>query len=495
MCQPLREVCAEIEWDNDTFEMYYITLRQLSTNQTAGDDHTIHQSADHRETLDSDRVAVHLYDEVKLNEELRDSLSLDEPTSRPAVVRFTANGTSPAYIALAGDEDGRPCYIGRVSGAQLAVLFIQQQRSHLFNLNIRNYLGDNATNKAIRRTAEKSPKDFFFFNNGISALANRVEADDSDDTILRCENLSVINGAQTVRSLHKAHTKNPEALRKVQVLLRLTEVSAKKTGTEQELLDNVTKYNNTQTAIRLSDFRSNDKVQSDIANKFAQLPAVDGKKFIYKNKRSGEAANGRTIGMEEFVKTVYAFRFGPDDVFGGTAHVFDATKDGGYTKLFGSDGEILPTLDNETFALYAGIWFLCSSARDLWRARSANALEPALERRWMFFYAIGAVLQYAYTTLDRDLEADLRKLGDPSWMRKGSGEIQAKALGALSKFAFKALVDTYRQATEKPGFARRNRFRSPSTLTGIGENVASSWDLVSSHAEDYALVRLKSARN
>jgi hypothetical protein len=188
------------------------------------------------------------------------------------------------------------------------------------------------------------------------------------------------------------------------------------------------------------------------------------------------------------VKTVYAFRFGPDDVFGGTAHVFDATREGGYTKLFGQDGEILPALDGSTFSLYAGIWFLCSTARDVWRERSTQTSEHALERRWMFFYGLGVVLQYAYATMGRDLDTDLRKLSDPSWLRKDCGEPQIKALGALSKFTFKILVDTYRQASDKAGFTHRNWFRSPTTLTSIAENVASSWELVSSHAEDYALV-------
>jgi len=42
--------------------------------------------------------------------------------------------------------------------------------------------------------------------------------------------------------------------------------------------------------------------------------------------------------MEEFTKTLYAFQYGPDDVYGGTGHVFDATAEGGYAKLFGPGG-------------------------------------------------------------------------------------------------------------------------------------------------------------
>src|SRR5271167_3531839 len=101
------------------------------------------------------------------------------------------------------------------------------------------------------------------------------------------------------------------------------QVESKKTQAQQEFLDNVTKYNNTQNSVRVSDFRSNDKVQYDIKKRFDALPAVEGKKFLYKNKRSGERDAARiVIGMEEFAKTLFAFNYGPDDVFGGTGYVF-----------------------------------------------------------------------------------------------------------------------------------------------------------------------------
>ena len=148
-------------------------------------------------------------------------------------------------------------------------------------------------------------------------MATRITPDERDKTgrTLICEGLSIINGAQTVRSLHKAHTIKPASARDVQVLVRVTEFSGKKAQEEQEFLDNVTKYNNTQNAIKLSDFRSNDKVQFDIRKRFGALPTVGGRRFLYKNKRSGEReSNCIVIGMEEFVKTLYAFLFGPISV-------------------------------------------------------------------------------------------------------------------------------------------------------------------------------------
>ena len=132
-----------------------------------------------------------------------------------------------------------------------------------------------------------APEEFFFFNNGISALAEGIEADSKDPRILCCKNLSIVNGAQTVRSLHKTQNDNPVAAKKAQVLVRITETQSKKSSHEQEFLDSVTKYNNTQNAIKISDFRSNDKIQHDIRTKFSDLPSLNGKKFSYKNKRSG----------------------------------------------------------------------------------------------------------------------------------------------------------------------------------------------------------------
>jgi AIPR protein len=362
-------------------------------------------------------------------------------------------------------------------------------KSALFNLNIRNYIGDNLTNKTIRKTAIDRPDDFSYFNNGISALATRVELDPEDRTgrTLRCENFSVVNGAQTIRSLNKAHIEKPVEVKNVQVLLRLTEVEAKKTQSQQEFLDNVTKYNNTQNSIRVSDFRSNDKVQYDIMKRFEALPAVEGKKFLYKNKRSGERDAGRiVVGMKEFVKTLYAFIFGPDDVFGGIGYLFDATKEGGYVKLFGDGKELLPSLSKETFEYYAGIWFACSHAKESWKEQTARTKDPALERRWMFYFALGEALRVVYGGQD-PLKIAIQLLSNPAWIKKGSGEATKQSLARSSKLGFKALSDAYKEAENKTGFTHRNWFRSPSTLESISNHIRSSWELLSEHAADYLL--------
>jgi hypothetical protein len=490
MTEPLREVAAEIDWETDRFQMYYITLRQLAANQEQAADMGVAALPGLPDL--ADRTEVYLFDEHHLNLELRDALSVDTQEQHVVRVQLTENDNSPAWLCL-GEAESRPCYVGRIGGGQIAELFTHH-RSRLFGLNIRNYIGDNLTNKTIRSTALDSPESFFFFNNGISALVSSVYPDKSDKAgrTLICEGLSVINGAQTVRSLHKAQKEDKAAVQNVQVLIRITQFKAKKIGPEQEFLDSVTKFNNTQNAIKLSDFRSNDKIQFDLRNKFDALPAVNGRKFLYKNKRSGEReANRIVVGMEEFVKTIYAYRFGPDDVYGGTGHVFDATKEGGYTKLFGEDGEILPTITNSKFELYAGIWLVCNEAKPIWKAKSRTTKEPALERRWMFFNAFGESMRNAYRQMSEDLDMALRTLANPAWLKQDANAPVRAAIGRHCKVAFISLTSAYKEASKQSGFMHRNWFRSPATIASISEHVTNSWSLLADHGEEYLLPKAK----
>lgn len=256
------------------------------------------------------------------------------------------------------------------------------------------------------------PDSFFFFNNGVSAIATSIEPDDKTG-ILKCTRFSVINGAQTVRSIAKAHTKQPHKAGDAAVLMRVSEVAL----SDDEFLDKVTRYNNTQNAVKVSDFRSNDAIQRALAKKFAKIYR-GGKQYWYKNKRSGDRDPRRTpIGMEEFAKTLFAFRVGPSDMFGRTSHVFDTGKDGGYLKLFGADNEIWTTITDEQFNLLAGTWFLCEHARQLLKAEKEILLgatqeetekaiiRSALERRWLIFFTLGEILRQKYKRTKSDLDA------------------------------------------------------------------------------------------
>jgi hypothetical protein len=465
MNRRLKEAVVDIDWENDTFQLYYITLFQPGDNARSQAENGIAELTDLADL--PDRSSIELLDEEQLNVRLRDAINLAADVSKPVSILFSSSQGGPPWLEYKDPESGRTAYLGRINGSQIAEIFKAHQ-STIFSLNIRNYIGDNITNREIRKTATGDPHSFFFYNNGVSALAKKIKLDIEHRT-LTCEGFSVVNGAQTVRSLSKAWADDTVSVRDVELLIRISEFGSLTTG-EQEFLANVTRFNNTQNSIKLSDFRSNDAIQIDLKKKFAMLTARAGRKFLYKNKRSEKDAKYIAVGMEDFVKTVFAFNHGPDDVYGGTQYLFDTSKSGGYMKLFGSDGDLLPALSNEVFAEYAGAWFACEYIREVWQREPET---EALERRWMVFFAVGEAIRIVYRRSGRTVAEALNKLCDPKWFAEGEETHRKVVLRVHCKHAFKALRDVYAKEKEIKGedFRHRNWFRSDKTLTAVGEQL------------------------
>jgi hypothetical protein len=483
----LREGIADINWETANFQLYYITLRQPAQNSFARERSGIQPLPELPDL--SERTTVELLDEERLNIRLRDALSLVEDIGKPVSIRFSPDAAGHPWLRFGDPTTNRTSYVGRINGSQVAEIF-KAHKSRLFALNIRNYIGDNLTNREIKKTAVADSRNFFFYNNGVSALATRIEPDlqDKEQRTLKCEQFSIINGAQTVRSLFKAQAEDSSSVHQVELLLRISEFRAKRTQAEQDFLDNTTRYNNTQNAIKISDFRSNDRIQVDLKAKFENLPARKGRRFVYKNKRSGEKEGNRiAVGMEEFTKTAFAFLFGPDDVYGGSQYIFDTSKAGGYVKLFGRDGEIQPALSNDQFRVYAGVWFICEYVKDLWRNESEARPAEALERRWMVYYGVGESFRVVYSRLQKELDPSLRKMCDPSWYTEPDDNPIKAVLRRHSNLVFTSLKNAYAQASNEADFRHRNWFRLESTLKSVRSQLENLWPIISDTADKYVI--------
>lgn len=475
--EKVRELASDINWETDTFELQFITLASANDNIRA------RESAGQQQVKElpgiEDRVDVIFYDESDLNQRLREADSAGERIAEPVVIRFSGQKAAPPWITYES-SDGRISYIGYVKAAEFRNLYAKH-RYRLFAQNIRNYVGDTSTNKGIIKTALDEPDNFFFFNNGIAAVASKIEPSTEKGEI-RCEQFSVINGAQTVRSLAKAHTRNPASSSGAAVLLRLSQVSFKHDTSEESFLDNVTRYNNTQNAVKVSDFRSNDDVQRALAKKFSGL-SRGGKQYWYKNKRTGEPDSRKiSIGMEEFAKTVFAFQFGPSDMFGGTSHLFDIGARGGYAKVFGDDdGQVWSTVNDVQFNFLAGIWFLCEKVREELKEEKSRLAEGAkdddaavvryaLERRWLVFFTVGEWLRKRYELEKADLKTEIARLAKPKWL-DDQGDRVTQIIGRYTCLACETLVKVYRSAKKSATFAHRNWFRSQDTLKEISTEI------------------------
>jgi len=99
----------------------------------------------------------------------------------------------------------RKAIYGQISAASLALL-VEEHGKTLFERNIRHYLGSVGVNTAIEETVRRRPDDFFYLNNGVTAVAETITP--ALGTPVRCNfalsNFSIVNGAQTSGAIANA---------------------------------------------------------------------------------------------------------------------------------------------------------------------------------------------------------------------------------------------------------------------------------------------------
>lgn len=314
---------------------YSVTLYFVSTASSS--DRT-REMADAATALYASRgltVRCDFFDFTRLKDYYVRSLSLEE--SGPAEVQFQL----PADTYIQKDEPF-PTLIATLKGNELRNLY-QRYKESIYAWNIRGYLGNRGINHDIYSTAQQTPELFFYFNNGVSAICTDFHVD--EDHLLRAQNLQVINGAQTVSTLAKAEP-NPD----ISVLFRLTKTKSVKT--EKGFTRDIIQFNNTQNAIKVSDFRSNDEIQVWLENRFKQLKATSVlPNLFYLRKRAvGRKGSGYGLRLEELAKIRYAFLREPTLIHASPKSLWSLKEDDGvYEVAFGVDGSLQPTWSDETF--------------------------------------------------------------------------------------------------------------------------------------------------
>lgn len=477
--QKLLDLISEIDWENDTFTLIYLSLARESVPISASAEREI-ENLDSGPFRDiSSRTELLYMSEDELNKAWRDVAGKGAgtpPTIDILLAESKPNASESSFLTFQ-NHLGTKSYIAVLSAQQIHHLYTRH-RDKLFNLNIRNYIGDTRTNKDIIRTARESGDNFFFFNNGISAVATKIKANEvTGGTELHCENFSVINGAQTFRSISKAHAGGDKSqTKRLRVLIRISEIDFLK-NEAAELLDNITRYNNTQNSMKVSDFRSNDSVQSSLVRYTSHVPAYGGKNFVYRNKRSQIVDRNKiNVKMDEFCRSVYAYQFGPADMFGGLPHLYDTGTEGGYVKLFGRDLEPLPQIE---FDRLFGIWLIVARADELLKEEKkalskkdnehideADVLrKAALERKYLAFFALGETLREVCRLQEKDESDMLRSFSKPRWQ---DDKAKLKFVDDAFGLACDIVVQVY-QAAKGRGtlFVHRNFFRDIETLNNI----------------------------
>lgn len=170
-------------------------------------------------------------------------------------------------------KDPLKAVYGQINGKDLAML-LDTYGKRVLSPNIRYFLGITEVNDSIIETAKEKPNLFWYFNNGITAIAKTLEkkpigGSSHESGIFECKELYIVNGAQTTGSLLDAQ-RTGITLDDVYVNIRVIEISDE----DEQLGVDVTRNNNTQNRIDSRDFVSLDPVQDRIYQELIRFMSI-----------------------------------------------------------------------------------------------------------------------------------------------------------------------------------------------------------------------------
>ncbi|MFE2038182.1 AIPR family protein [Streptomyces scopuliridis] len=152
-------------------------------------------------------------------------------------------------------------YYGVVTAASVASWY-EHFGDRLFSQNIRKALGNTSVNEAVSHTILKDPQHFWYFNNDVTALCESVKKTARGAATrtfgdFALTGVSIVNGAQTVASIHQAARKGESGLDEARVWVRFISLE----GCPEGFATAVTRATNTQNTVETRDFVALDPQQ------------------------------------------------------------------------------------------------------------------------------------------------------------------------------------------------------------------------------------------
>lgn len=199
-----------------------------------------------------------------------------------------------------GRLEGPPDAIyGHVRGSEIAG-WLRDHGEFLMARNVRVVLPNSEVNNSVLDTIKQAPDNFWYFNNGVTALCESIDKAPAGGPERRqgtfgIKGVSIVNGAQTVGTLTRALRQGKQdELDAVRVMVRFISLES----ADEEFAKRVTRATNTQNVIGGRDFVGLDPEQARLRDDFS----VDGLTYAI---RSGEERPDVDKGCE-FVEAAVA---------------------------------------------------------------------------------------------------------------------------------------------------------------------------------------------
>jgi AIPR protein len=220
------------------------TLSEISSRDLADLEKNVNDASETLTTMVVNQKQLH----ISLTEDLNSAISVEIP------IYYWGKVQEPHHAIY-----------GMVSASDLGEVW-QKHKERLVAKNLRGSLGDTEVNQEMRDSLDQRPEQFWYFNNGVTATAKLVTKSamgggKHESGYFRCEELYVVNGAQTVSTIGKYIEKNPaKDLSDCFVHFRVIQLGE----AGESFGDEVTRTNNRQNKIEARDFVSQDEQQKRI---------------------------------------------------------------------------------------------------------------------------------------------------------------------------------------------------------------------------------------
>lgn len=333
-------------------------------------------------------------------------------------------------------------FYGQVAASDVAQ-WMNSHHNRLFAPNLRVFLGTTNVNTSMVHTLVSEPANFWYFNNGITALCRRIRkrpigGNTHETGTFECEDLRVVNGAQTVGAIAEALAKSEESTSSARVLIRLISLEDCPEGFGKE----VTRYTNSQNRIERRDFVSLDPEQERIAGELA----LEGVEYLFK---SGETLADPGHGMDLAEATVARACLNPDVAFAVNAkaeigRLWEDIEKAPYKILFNSS------------VSGPDIWRLVQIMRTVDKTLRIRKSDSDGRRRLLAVHGNRFILHVAYSRLDAK-------------MLKGSGTLD---LHVVTTACGQAFEDVLRAVNSKyPDAYLANLFKNLEKCRAVASTV------------------------
>jgi AIPR protein len=261
----LAETLQAIYNDLEQIRVYVITDRVAKSKSFKTRD--IGGKAVRLEVMDIERLHRH-WSEGKPRDEL--------------LVDFGEVSGGPLPCVFVPGENNDYDYALTAIPAEALRLLYEKFGARLLEANVRSFLSvkGKGVNAGIQNTLRSAPERFMAYNNGIVIVADEMrlgKPGEGSAGIAWLKGLQIVNGGQTTASIYFTKKKYPDTdLSRVRVPAKIIVMRAQDSIKEEALVSDISRFANSQNAVRQSDLSANKPFHVEIEKLSRSVYCPDG---------------------------------------------------------------------------------------------------------------------------------------------------------------------------------------------------------------------------